>query len=66
MGGSVCLKGTEGEAIVDDALRRGARPIAGERAAKAIAWLIASLPQEKVLTVSGHQACRETEATLTL
>jgi len=36
MGGSVGLKGTDGEAIVHEAMRRGACPIAGQRAAKAI------------------------------
>jgi predicted polyphosphate/ATP-dependent NAD kinase len=62
MGGSVGLKGTDGEAIVHEAMRRGARPIAGERAASAIVRLTASLPQVKVLTVAGpmgEQVARE-------
>ncbi len=62
MGGSVGLKGTDGEAIVDEAMRRGARPTAGERAAKAIARLTASLPEVNVLTVAGpmgEQVARE-------
>jgi predicted polyphosphate/ATP-dependent NAD kinase len=62
MGGSVGLKGTDGEAIVHEAMRRGASPIAGQRAAKAILRLIASLPQVNVLTVAGsmgEQVARE-------
>lgn len=62
MGGSVGLKGTDGEAIVHEAIRRGARPIAGERAARAIARLTASLPHVDVLTVAGpmgEEAARE-------
>lgn len=53
MGGSVGLKGTDGEGIVREAMHRGASPVAGERAAKAIARLTASLPQVNVLTVAG-------------
>ena len=63
MGGSVGLKGTDGEAIVHEAMRRGARPIAGERAAIAISRLTASLPLVNVLTVAGpmgEQVARET------
>lgn len=62
MGGSVGLKGTDGEAIVREAIRRGASPLAGQRAAKAIARLTASLPQVNVLTVAGpmgEQVARE-------
>lgn len=62
MGGSVGLKGTDGEATVHEAVRRGARPIAGERAARAIARLTASLPHVSVLTVAGamgEQVARE-------
>lgn len=62
MGGSVGLKGTDGEAIVREAMRRGARPTAGERAAKAIVRVTASLPQVNVLTVTGpmgEQVVRE-------
>lgn len=53
MGGRVGLKGTDGEAILREAMRRGACPTAGERAAKALARLTASLPQVSVLTVAG-------------
>lgn len=53
MGGRVGLKGTDGEAILHEAMRRGARPTARERAAKALARLTASLPQVRVLTVAG-------------
>ncbi|RYG85260.1 MAG: NAD+ kinase, partial [Alphaproteobacteria bacterium] len=53
MGGSVGLKGTDGEAIVHEAVLRGARPIAGERAGKALKRLLAILPHIRVLTVAG-------------
>lgn len=62
MGGSVGLKGTDGEAIICEARRRGARSIAGERAAKAIVQLTTSLPKVNVLTVGGpmgEQVARE-------
>lgn len=62
MGGSVGLKGTDGEAIVHEAMRRGARPAAGERAARAIGRLTASLSHVNVLTVAGpmgEQVARE-------
>lgn len=62
MGGSVRLKGTDGETIVHEAMRRGACPIAAQRAAKAIVRLTASLPQVNVLTVAGpmgEQVARE-------
>ncbi len=54
MGGSVGLKGTDGEVIVHEAMRRGARPVAGERAAKAILRLTASFPKVNVITVAGQ------------
>ena len=53
MGGTVGLKGTDGEAIAYEHIRRGARPTAAERAAKAIVRLTASLPHVNVLTVAG-------------
>lgn len=62
MGGSVGLKGTDGEAIVHEAIHRGARPTAGQRATRAIVRLAASLPQVDVLTVAGpmgEQVARE-------
>jgi predicted polyphosphate/ATP-dependent NAD kinase len=62
MGGRVGLKGTDGVAIVREAMHRGASPMAGERAAKAIVRLTASLPQVNVLTVAGamgEQVARE-------
>lgn len=62
MGGSVGLKGTDGEAIVREAVHRGARPAAGWKAANAMARLAASLPQVDVLTVAGpmgEQVARE-------
>lgn len=54
MGGSVGLKGTDGEAVVHQAMSRGARPIAGQRAAQAILRLIRLFPQVNVTTVAGQ------------
>lgn len=62
MGGRVGLKGTDGEAIVREAMRRGARPAASDRAVHALVRLAESLPRVKVLTVAGpmgEQAARE-------
>lgn len=62
MGGRVALKGTDGEATVNEAIRLGARPTAAERAAKALGRLVASLPQVDVMTVAGpmgEQVVRE-------
>src|SRR5690554_4169560 len=61
MGGRVGLKGTDGAAIVREAMRRGARPSAADRAVHALVRLAASLPHVKVLTVAGsmgEQAAR--------
>lgn len=61
MGGRVGLKGTDGEAVVREAMRRGARPSAVDRAVHALVRLAASLPQVEVLTVAGsmgEQAAR--------
>jgi len=51
MGGSVGLKGTDG--LVDEALRRGAQPIAGERAKKCMEALIIR-ESALMLTCSGE------------
>src|SRR5690606_7036484 len=62
MGGRVGLKGTDGDAIVREAMRRGARPSAADRAVHALARLAESLPQLRVLTVAGsmgEQAARD-------
>ncbi len=62
MGGSVGLKGTDGRGIFQEAMRRGAFPTAGGKAAKALLRLIAFLPQVNVLTVAGamgEQVARE-------
>lgn len=53
MGGSVGLKGTDGAAILQAALQRGARPLAGSKAAKALRRAVMACPALHVLTVRG-------------
>lgn len=53
MGGSVGLKGTDGAAILQEALHRGARPLAGLKAAKALCRVAMACPALCVLTVPG-------------
>lgn len=53
MGGSVGLKGTDGAAILQAALLRGARPLAGSKAAKALRRAVMACPALRVLTVRG-------------
>ena len=53
MGGSVGLKGTDGAAILQAALHRGARPLAGSKAAKALRRAVMACPALRVLTVRG-------------
>jgi predicted polyphosphate/ATP-dependent NAD kinase len=52
IGGKVALKGSDGEAIVEQALLKGAVPQAGERALTAVRKL-ADLPVDAVFTVAG-------------
>jgi len=59
MGGAVALKGTDG-AIVTEAIRRGARAIAPERAVRALTVLAAERERLGLLTVSGEMG--ESEA----
>ena len=51
MGGSVGLKGTDH--VVDEAIRRGAQPIAGERVKAALTKLIEIRDQITVYTYPG-------------
>jgi predicted polyphosphate/ATP-dependent NAD kinase len=53
MGGSVALKGTDGAEILAEARRRGARPLSGERATRALTRLAASTTPFRLLTGSG-------------
>ncbi|MBX8827353.1 ATP-NAD kinase family protein [Ochrobactrum sp. SFR4] len=53
MGGSVGLKGTDGAAIVEEARRRGARPLANERAISAMAVLAGVTSTIRILTAGG-------------
>lgn len=62
LGGSVGLKGTDGGEIVQESIRRGARPLAGEKAARALARLNASLDRTHIMTAAGamgEDAARE-------
>lgn len=52
MGGSVGLKGTDG--VLEEAVRRGAVPIAPERARKALSVLKESQDKFKIITPSGE------------
>ena len=52
IGGKVALKGSDGEAIVEQALQKGAEPMAGERALTAM-MALADLSVGPVLTVAG-------------
>ncbi|MFF4484316.1 ATP-NAD kinase family protein [Streptomyces sp. NPDC001520] len=53
MGGSVGLKGTDGPDILEEAKRRGARPLSGERTVRALARLTASKTPFRLVTASG-------------
>lgn len=61
LGGSVALKGSDGESTRDEALRRGAEPQAPARMSRALKAL-AGTPNLKVLTWAGEMgeaSCRE-------
>ncbi|MGC9442866.1 ATP-NAD kinase family protein [Streptomyces sp. WG5] len=54
MGGSVGLKGTDGPEILEEARRRGARPLSGERAVRALTRLAAAAKSPfEIVTASG-------------
>jgi predicted polyphosphate/ATP-dependent NAD kinase len=53
MGGAVALKGTDGRATLEEARRRGARPVAPARAGIALSQLAAALPGVGVLAAPG-------------
>ncbi|WP_250007822.1 ATP-NAD kinase family protein [Actinoplanes sp. M2I2] len=54
MGGSVGLKGTDGEDVLQEAWRRGARPVAEQRAHVAVSRLTELARPLRVLTGSGE------------
>lgn len=65
IGGKVALKGSDGQAIVEQALQKGAQPMAGERsltAMKALADVMAGLSVEAVLTVAGDMGASVLDA----
>lgn len=53
MGGSVGLKGTDGDDILAEAQRRGAHPLAGQKAASALARAVESCPNLRILAAAG-------------
>lgn len=53
MGGRVGLKGTDGVEVLEEARRRGAKPLSGERAAQALAHLAAAKAPVRLLTGAG-------------
>lgn len=53
VGGAVGLKGSDGRATVEEALGRGARPLAAQRAARALRVLASLRPQPRILTWGG-------------
>ncbi|MDF3833539.1 ATP-NAD kinase family protein [Cupriavidus basilensis] len=53
MGGSVGLKGTDSDVILAEALRRGAHPLAGQKATNALRRAALSCPDLRILTVAG-------------
>ncbi len=54
MGGSVGLKGTDGQAVLAEALTHGAQPVAGARARRALAALASSCPGTRVAVGAGE------------
>ncbi len=52
IGGRVALKGSDGEEIISQALEKGAKPLAQERAGEAMRH-ISGMPIDAVLTVAG-------------
>lgn len=53
MGGSVGLKGTDGACVLAEALRRGAHPLAGSKAIKALCRATSACPDLRILTIRG-------------
>ncbi|MGE8359923.1 ATP-NAD kinase family protein [Pseudomonas sp.] len=54
MGGRVGLKGTDGPDVLDEARRRGARPVSSERALQALKRLAASTTPFRLMTGAGE------------
>lgn len=59
MGGSVGLKGTDGQDILKEALRRGARPVAPSRAVQALRSLQRKKLELEFMTSSGEMGSEE-------
>ncbi|WP_425426700.1 ATP-NAD kinase family protein [Acuticoccus yangtzensis] len=53
LGGPVGLKGTDGDDVVREALRRGAVPVAKEKVVEALVRLSATVPSLRVVTAGG-------------
>jgi predicted polyphosphate/ATP-dependent NAD kinase len=62
MGGSVGLKGTDGREIMEEALRRGAHPVAPKRSVRALIALKQDVPNLKILCCPGEMGEDEARA----
>ena len=62
MGGSVGLKGTDGSETLEEAVKRGARPIAAGRTVRALLSLKQDLHTVRVLTCNGEMGQNEATA----
>jgi predicted polyphosphate/ATP-dependent NAD kinase len=62
MGGRVGLKGTDGSDVLEEALKRGAHPVAAGRAIRALLSLKRSLPSTRLLTCRGKMGENEAVA----
>jgi predicted polyphosphate/ATP-dependent NAD kinase len=59
MGGSVGLKGTDGTSVLEEALKRGAHPVAAERSVRALRSLKRNEPSIRVVTCPGEMGEKE-------
>ena len=62
MGGSVGLKGTDGSDILDEAMKRGANPVAADRCIRTLASLKRLVPSTRMITCPGDMWEKESLA----